>query len=130
MRDRKERLEDHLELICCYYNFVRRDRALKFGREVRTPAMQAGLTTRRPTFREIFSSTMSFLALQNITLGFFDSIMLVNVDDSRVSMAAQQHWMAEAPSKFSVLKNWLHPAAETVPPGIHNHRVFKPDEIL
>jgi transposase-like protein/IS1 family transposase len=84
----KERLEDHLELIRCYYNFVRPHRALKFGREVRTPAMQAGLTTRRLTFREIFSSTMSFLALQNITLVFFDSTMLVNVDDSRLSMAA------------------------------------------
>ena len=42
----KERLEDHLELFRCYYNFVRPHRALKFGREVRTPAMQAGLTTR------------------------------------------------------------------------------------
>ena len=37
----KERLEDHLELLRCYYNFVRPHRALKFGREVRTPAMQA-----------------------------------------------------------------------------------------
>ena len=50
--------------------------------------MQAGLTTRRLTFREIFSSTMSFLALHNITFVFFDSTMLVNVDDSRLSMAA------------------------------------------
>ena len=40
----KERLESHLELLRCYYNFVRPHRALKFGREVRTPAMQAGLT--------------------------------------------------------------------------------------
>ena len=38
----KERLEDHLELLRCYYNFVRPHRALKFGAEVRTPAMQAG----------------------------------------------------------------------------------------
>ena len=83
-----ERLEDHLELIRCYYNFVRPHRALKFGREVRTPAMQAGLASRRLMFREIFSSTMSFLALQNITFVFFDSTMLVNVDDSRLSMAA------------------------------------------
>ena len=39
----KETLEDHLELLRCYYNFVRPHRALKFGRETRTPAMQAGL---------------------------------------------------------------------------------------
>ena len=31
--------------------------ALKFGREIRTPAMQAGLTTRRLTFRDIFLAT-------------------------------------------------------------------------
>ncbi len=84
----KELLEDHLELLRCYYNFVRPHRALKFGHEVRTPAMQAGLTTRRLTFREIFSSTMHFLALQNVTFVFFDSALLVNVDNSRLSVAA------------------------------------------
>jgi transposase-like protein/IS1 family transposase len=83
----QERLEDHLELLRCHYNFVRPHRALKFGREVRTPAMQAGLTSRRLTFREIFSSTMHFLVLQNVTVVFFDSALLVNVDDSHLSMA-------------------------------------------
>jgi transposase-like protein/IS1 family transposase len=83
-----ERLEDHLELLRCYYNFVRPHRALKFGRVVRTPAMQAGLTTKRLTFREIFSSTMHFLALRNVTFVFFDSALLFKADDSRLSMAA------------------------------------------
>ncbi len=50
----KERLEDHLELLRCHYNFVRPHRALKFGREVRTPAMQAGLVSKRLSFREVF----------------------------------------------------------------------------
>jgi transposase-like protein/IS1 family transposase len=36
----KERLEDLLELLRCYYNFIRPHRALNFGLEVRTPAMQ------------------------------------------------------------------------------------------
>jgi hypothetical protein len=53
-----ERLEDHLESLRCPYNFVRPHRALKFGGEMRTPAMQAGLTTRRLTLREIFPSAM------------------------------------------------------------------------
>ena len=52
-----ERLDEHLELLRCYYNFVRPHGALKFGREIRTPAMQAGLTTRRLTFRDIFFAT-------------------------------------------------------------------------
>jgi len=41
---------------------------------------------------------MSLLPPQYITLVFFGSTILVNVDDSRLSMAAQQHRMAEAPS--------------------------------
>ena len=50
----EEKLDAHLELLRCHYNFVRPHGALKFGREVRTPAMQAGLATRRLTFREVF----------------------------------------------------------------------------
>ncbi len=50
----KEKLEEQLELLRCYYNFARPHLALKFGREIRTPAMQAGLFTRRLTLREIF----------------------------------------------------------------------------
>jgi hypothetical protein len=50
----KERLEDHLELLRCYYNFVRPHRALKFGSEIRTPAMQAGLVSKQLSFRDVF----------------------------------------------------------------------------
>ena len=50
----EDKLEEHLELLRCHYNFVRPHGALQFGREVRTPAMQAGLATRRLRFREIF----------------------------------------------------------------------------
>ena len=49
-------LESQLELLRCYYNFVRPHGALKFVRETRTPAMQAGLATRRLTLRDIFVS--------------------------------------------------------------------------
>ena len=52
---RRDRLADHIELLRCHYNFTRPHRALKFGSELRTPAMQAGLTDRRLTFRDIFS---------------------------------------------------------------------------
>jgi hypothetical protein len=50
----KERLEDHLELLRCYYNFIRPHSALKFGLEIRTPAMQAGLVSKRLSFRDVF----------------------------------------------------------------------------
>jgi hypothetical protein len=50
--------------------------------------MQAGSTTRRLTFREIFSLMMHFLALRNVAFVFFDSVLLVDVNHSRLSMAA------------------------------------------
>src|SRR5262249_55006139 len=64
----RERLEGHLELLRCYYNFVRPHRALKFGREIRTPAMQAGLTGKRLTLRKIFCSGIAFLASCELVL--------------------------------------------------------------
>ena len=73
----KERLEDHLELLRCYYNFVRPHRALKFGREVRTPAMQAGLTRRRLTFREIFSLRMHSETSKNVLPVIFSPVQAV-----------------------------------------------------
>ena len=58
-----EKLVQHLELQRCHQNFVRRHRALKFGRVTRTPAMQAGLATRALTFREIFLLAMVIVLL-------------------------------------------------------------------
>ncbi len=52
---RSECLENHLELLRCHYNFIRPHRGLKFGKEIRTPAMQAGLASRHLTFRQIFT---------------------------------------------------------------------------
>ena len=61
-------LAAHLELLRCYYNFVRPHGALKFGRETRTPAMQAGLATRRLTLRDIFVSLPSRVLLSRNVL--------------------------------------------------------------
>ncbi|MCK4791275.1 MAG: IS1 family transposase [Desulfobacteraceae bacterium] len=52
------RLEEHLELLRCHYNFIRSHMALKFGTIRRTPAMQARLTSRPLIFRQIFTSTI------------------------------------------------------------------------
>ena len=38
-------------------NFIRPHRALKFGKVIRTPGMQAGLVARRLRFRDIFRSS-------------------------------------------------------------------------
>jgi len=50
-----DQLRGHVELVRCHYNFVRPHRALRFGRETRTPAMQAGLVTTRLPWRDIFA---------------------------------------------------------------------------
>jgi transposase-like protein/IS1 family transposase len=64
----RERLEGHLELLRCYYNFVRPHRALKFGQDMRTPAMHAGITRKPLTLRQVFRSRMVPLALCEVVL--------------------------------------------------------------
>ena len=44
-------LHRQLELARCHYNFIRPHAGLRFGRELRTPAMVAGLCDRAYTFR-------------------------------------------------------------------------------
>jgi hypothetical protein len=84
----KEPLENHLELLRCYYNFARPHRALRFGSEVRTPAMQTGLTSRRLTLREIFSSAMTFLKSMRVMFVFGKFTFLPTVDEMPMSLAA------------------------------------------
>ena len=83
-----ERLEEHLELLRCYYNFVRPHRALKFGRETRTPAMQAGLTTRRLTFREVFLLVGRRVLSEIRVLVLSDFRLPVDVVEARMPVAA------------------------------------------
>jgi IS1 family transposase len=63
---RGEQLENQLEIVRCYYNFLRPHKSLKFGKETRTPAMQAGLTNRRLSFREIFTIRFLLIILDRI----------------------------------------------------------------
>jgi transposase-like protein/IS1 family transposase len=84
----KERLEDHLELLRCHYNFVRPHRALKFGKEVRTPARQAGLTNRALTLREIFSSRLLLVWSNNVLFLLFDSARQITPAARGAALAA------------------------------------------
>ena len=51
-----DQLGGHVELLRCHYNFIRPHRALKFGRETRTPAMQTGLVSTRLNWSDIFTA--------------------------------------------------------------------------
>ena len=51
----EKRLHRQLELVRCHYNFIRRHTSLRFGRELRTPAVVGGLRDRVYSFREVFA---------------------------------------------------------------------------
>ena len=59
----EEFLEKQLDILRCHYNFLRPHHALKFGPEIRTPAMQAGLVNRRFSFRDVFTFLFAILWL-------------------------------------------------------------------
>ncbi len=82
------RLEDHLELPRCHHNSLRPHRALKFASEMRAPAMQAGLASRRLTFREIFSSTGVFFAPDDFATGLADFAIAFDAPPTRMRLAA------------------------------------------
>ena len=57
---RKKRcLENHLEFLRCYYYFCHPHGSLKFGDEVRTPAMQVGLEARKLSLRDILTARIA-----------------------------------------------------------------------
>ena len=49
-------LDGSMALQMCHYNFIRPHSALRFGKETRTPAMQAGIVSKKLSFRDIFTS--------------------------------------------------------------------------
>ena len=53
----RQGLAEALQLARCAYNFLRPHGSLRFGNETRTPAVQAGLVSRRLTFRDVFLSS-------------------------------------------------------------------------
>ncbi len=86
-----DQLRGHVELLRCYYNFIRPHRALRFGRETRTPAMQAGLVSKRLALRDIFTAC-------GLTLRVFAAVVHVSVTVQPTESDA-----AEPPTRCSLL---------------------------
>ena len=82
---RTEFLEGQVALLLAYYNFVRPHSALRFGKTLRTPAMQAGLTKKRLSFRDVFTSQVAF---------FLFFLMVLVVRYARLGLRSVQfgHW--------------------------------------
>ena len=64
----EDQLRAHVELLRCHYNFIRRHRGLKFGSVCRTPAMQAGLVTKRLSFTARGRSLRHFVAVVHVSV--------------------------------------------------------------
>ena len=57
-----DQLHGHVDLLRCSYNVIRPHRALQFGRETRTPAMQAGLVNAPMNWSDIFTAPAALYA--------------------------------------------------------------------
>ena len=68
-------------------NALRPHSALQFGREVRTPAMQAGLTPKRLTFRDVVTSIPNFLRFLWIVSRFIFQANSTGREDLTISEA-------------------------------------------
>jgi len=94
---RQETLAAQLDLQRCFYNFMRPHLALKFGNQIWTPAMMAGITKWKLTWRDVLSHY--FLAIMLALLADRD------VQDNRVQAAAWTlilHWTTEAPISSAI----------------------------
>jgi Homeodomain-like domain len=47
-------LRSRLEVLRCHYNFIRPHGSLRFGKQTRTPAQQAGIASRQLKWRDVF----------------------------------------------------------------------------
>ena len=88
---RTEFLAGHLALIQAYYNFLRPHRALKFGKTLRAPAMQAGLVNRCLSFRDLFTSQAVFFL-------FFLIVALVRNGKLDYRSVAVMFWRSRYPT--------------------------------
>ncbi len=82
---RTESLQGQVALLMAYYNFLRPHSALKFGKTIRTPAMQAGLANKRLSFREVFTSQAAFLL-------FFLMVMVARYPRLDLRSVQFGHW--------------------------------------
>ena len=82
-----DQLHGHVDLLRCYDNVIRPHRALKFGRETRKPAMQAGLVNAPMNWSDISTAPAALYAF--------------HVAVVRVPVAVQPH--AHEPSRAVIV---------------------------
>ena len=86
-----DQLHGHVDLLRCYYNFIRPHRALKFGRETRTPAMQAGLVNAPMNWSDIFTAPAALYAFHGAVVRVPVAVQLMHTSPAALSSFSWPH---------------------------------------
>ncbi len=86
-----DQLRGNVELLRCYYNFIRPHRALKFGRETRTPAVQAGLVSAPMNWSDIFTAPAALYAFLVAVVRVPVAVQLMQTSSAALSTFSWPH---------------------------------------
>ena len=81
----------HVDLLRGYDNFIRPHRALKFGRETRTPAMQAGLVNAPMNWSDIFTAPAALYAFHVAVVRVPGAVQLMHTGPAALSSFSWPH---------------------------------------
>ena len=88
---RRPQLHGPVDLLRCYDNFIRPHRALKFGRETRTPAMQAGLVNAPMNWSDIFTAPAALYAFHMAVVRVPGAVQLMHTSPAALSSFSWPH---------------------------------------
>ena len=86
-----DQLHGHVDLLRCSYNFIRPHRALKCGRETRTPAMQAGLVNAPMNWSDIFTAPAALYACHVAVVRVPVAVQLMHTSPAALSSFSWPH---------------------------------------
>ena len=86
-----DQLHGHVDLLRCSYNFIRPHRALKCGRETRTPAMHAGLVNAPMNWSDIFTAPAALYAFHVAVVRVPVAVQLMHTSPAALSSFSWPH---------------------------------------
>ena len=86
-----DQLRGHVDLLRCSYNVIRPHRALQFGRETRTPAMQAGLVNAPMNWSDIFTAPAALYAFHVAVVRVPVAVQLMQTSPAALSSFSWPH---------------------------------------
>ena len=86
-----DQLYGHVDLLRCYDNVIRPHRALKCGRETRTPALQAGLVNAPMNGSDIFTAPAALYAFHVAVVRVPGAVQLMHTSPAALSSFSWPH---------------------------------------